>query len=109
MQLLQQHINRGLKRGARMAGREAPSDLELRENWHKRMFIPSVGRRPNLEARYNRGGVSRIINDLTSQTLTKANNAATKGRKGKGRNRNKNAAAAAAAAAAAGGAGAAAT
>ncbi|KAK7690622.1 hypothetical protein QCA50_005721 [Cerrena zonata] len=38
--LLQQHINRGLKRGARMAGREAPSDLELRENLHKRMFIP---------------------------------------------------------------------
>lgn len=92
-----------------MAGREVPSDHELRENLHKRLFIPAAGRRPNLGKRYNRGGVSRIIEDLTSQSLTKSVVAATKGRKaGKGK-KGKNAAAAAAAGGAAGAAGAAAT
>ena len=55
-------MNRGIKRLARMTGREAPSDLELRENLRKRMYIPSGGRRPlggkreELEKRFNRPG-----------------------------------------------------
>lgn len=36
--LLQQHINRGLKRHARMTGRDAPSDHELRANIYKRVL-----------------------------------------------------------------------
>ncbi|TDL16982.1 acid protease [Rickenella mellea] len=37
--LLQQHVNRGLRRVARMTGRAEPSDLELRENLNKRMYL----------------------------------------------------------------------
>ncbi|CAL1716788.1 unnamed protein product [Somion occarium] len=88
--LLQQHINRGLKRYARMTGREAPSDLELRAHIHKRMYIPATGpgsRKPAVDKRFNRSGVSHISEPVT----TLVNNAATKG--GKGKNRNKNAAA----------------
>ena len=91
-----------------MAGREAPSDLELRENLHKRMFIPSAGRRPALDKRYNRSGVNRITDALTEAALTKSTSAATR-KKGKGRKGKNGAAAAAAAAGAGAGAGAAAT
>lgn len=58
MQLLQQHINRGLKRHARMTGRDAPSDLELRANLHKRLYIPASGR-PHAK-RYNRHNNAEI-------------------------------------------------
>ncbi|CAL1717130.1 unnamed protein product [Somion occarium] len=56
--LLQQHINRGLKRYAHMTGREAPSNLELRANIHKRMHISSTSpgsRKHAVNKRYNRG------------------------------------------------------
>lgn len=45
-----------------MTGREPPSDLELRENLRKRMFIPPGGRKPpggkreELEKRFGRDG-----------------------------------------------------
>lgn len=58
-QLLQQHVNRGLKRLARMKGREAPSDLELRENIVKRMYIPVTGPGAHSpQKRYNRKGTA---------------------------------------------------
>lgn len=38
-QLLQQHINRGNKRLARMTGRSEPPEHELRAEMHKRMYI----------------------------------------------------------------------
>ncbi|KAF9237611.1 acid protease [Melanogaster broomeanus] len=41
--LLQQHINRASKRLARMTGREQPSDLALRSELHKRMFLLESG------------------------------------------------------------------
>jgi len=37
--LLQQHINRSQRRFARMTGRQEPSDVELRSNLDKRMFL----------------------------------------------------------------------
>jgi len=42
--LLQQHINRGLKRHARMTGRVQPSKRSLEEKLNKRLYIPRVGR-----------------------------------------------------------------
>lgn len=61
--LLQQHINRGLKRHARMTGRDAPSALELRASLHKRLYIPPGGRpgsRKGNSKRYNRHGISPL-------------------------------------------------
>jgi len=49
---LQQHINRGLKRHARMTGRAAPSDDEL---WHHLRKRSS-----DIEKRFNRQGAGRI-------------------------------------------------
>ncbi|CCM04981.1 uncharacterized protein FIBRA_07179 [Fibroporia radiculosa] len=42
--LLQQHINRGLKRHARMTGRVQPSKRHLEANLNKRLYVPPVGR-----------------------------------------------------------------
>ncbi|KAI3613767.1 aspartic-type endopeptidase [Moniliophthora roreri] len=50
---LQQHINRGTKRLARMTGREVPSDHELSQNLHRRML--AVESSP-LSKRFNRSG-----------------------------------------------------
>ncbi|KAG2341352.1 acid protease [Suillus weaverae] len=41
--LLQQHINRGNKRLARMTGRSEPPEYELRAEMHKRMYILESG------------------------------------------------------------------
>ncbi|KAG1734138.1 acid protease [Suillus lakei] len=41
--LLQQHINRGNKRLARMTGRSEPAEHELRAEMHKRMYILESG------------------------------------------------------------------
>ena len=50
-----------------MTGRAAPSDLELRENLHKRMYIPPGGRKPlggkreeEFEKRFNREGTKPL-------------------------------------------------
>ncbi|KAI5119836.1 hypothetical protein M0805_008402 [Coniferiporia weirii] len=56
--LLQQHVNRGMKRLARMTGRDEPTDLQLRDNLHKRMFLLPNVHTP--EKRYNRQGVKPI-------------------------------------------------
>ena len=59
-QLLQQHINRGLKRHALMTGRHAPSDAELKRNIHKRMLAAenaAPASRSRLGKRFNRHGV----------------------------------------------------
>ncbi|TCD63571.1 hypothetical protein EIP91_005210 [Steccherinum ochraceum] len=62
---LQQNINRGLKRHARMTGRDAPSDLELRSNIQKRMLdYEAPAKRDALSKRYNRHGLpsgSRVV------------------------------------------------
>ena len=69
-----------------MTGRAAPSDLELRENLHKRMFIPPGGRKPLggkrevLEKRFNRGGTHPLANagnqakSLSTTTTSGASN-----------------------------------
>ncbi|GBE88244.1 acid protease [Sparassis latifolia] len=54
---LQQHINRGLKRYARMTGRMEPSPRELEEKLHKRMYIPPTLRHSRHNKRFNRGGL----------------------------------------------------
>lgn len=56
---LQQHVNRGLKRFARMTGRDVPSELELRENLHKRLYIPPSGTGARHSKRFDRHGAGR--------------------------------------------------
>ncbi|KAJ8582460.1 hypothetical protein M405DRAFT_885293, partial [Rhizopogon salebrosus TDB-379] len=46
---LQQHINRGNKRVARMTGRSEPAEHELRAEMHKRMYL--LGSGPELRVR----------------------------------------------------------
>ncbi|KAI0806325.1 aspartic peptidase A1 [Irpex lacteus] len=100
---LQQHINRGLKRHARMTARDGPSEHQLRENLAKRLYIPEAGRPGSrLSKRYNRQGVPKPIT-----AAVKGNNAKAKG-KGKAGKAAKGAAAGAVGAGAAGAAGAAA-
>lgn len=94
---LQQHINRGLKRHARMTRREAPSEHQLRENLAKRMYIPEGGRPGSRTKRYNRHGVPKPI--AGAQAISAARVKGTKG-KGKGAKAAKGAAAGAAAGAA---------
>ncbi|KAI0077892.1 aspartic peptidase A1 [Panus rudis PR-1116 ss-1] len=74
---LQQHINRGLKRYARMTGREAPSDLELRENIHKRMFVPATGpgSRKTKGKRFDRHGMNYPASPTASALNNKVNKA----------------------------------
>ena len=101
-QFLQQHINRSLKRYARMTGRAEPSARELEANLHKRLWLPepgAVGSRVGPQKRYNRHGA------LHAQD----NGAPNKFKAGKGRGAKAGAAAAAAAGAGAGAAAAAAT
>lgn len=59
-----------------MTGRAAPSDLQLRENLNKRMFIPPGGRKSSLggkreEKRFNRQGLTPV-----SQTKATGNSLA---------------------------------
>ena len=42
-QQLQQHINRGNRRVARMTGRSEPAEHELRAEMHKRMYLLESG------------------------------------------------------------------
>ncbi|KAH8100901.1 acid protease [Cristinia sonorae] len=58
---LQQNINRGLRRHARMTGREAPSDTELKRNIHKRLLAIEEAelKKRGHEKRYNRHGVPK--------------------------------------------------
>ncbi|KAI0649313.1 acid protease [Trametes meyenii] len=78
--LLQQHINRSLKRFARMKGRAAPSRRELEENIEKRMFVPSgVLPSASLDKRYNRNGSKERVKDSVQDTATALT-------KGKGKN-----------------------
>jgi len=59
--LLQQHVNRGHKRLARMTGRDAPATHELRSALRKRMFLLDHGpgsHMPAVEKRFNHQGVT---------------------------------------------------
>ena len=56
-QRLQQNINRGIRRLARMTGRQAPSSSSLEQNLVKR--VQAVEGTEVLERRYNRMGVPR--------------------------------------------------
>lgn len=103
--LLQQHINRSVKRIARMQGRAPPTKRDMAEKIAKRLFIPVAGR-PNFtananEKRYNRQGAkdkaaaavqafSDFVDSFTEDddpTVTAAvkNQAATKGKKKHGK------------------------
>ncbi|THG95238.1 hypothetical protein EW026_g6382 [Hermanssonia centrifuga] len=92
--LLQQHINRGLKRHAYMTGRSAPTKRELQENIDKRLYLPASGpgsRKPKSK-RYNRQGVAAhgvtgselISNKAAAKKTGKAKAVGAKGAKGKG-------------------------
>jgi hypothetical protein len=70
---LQQHINRGLKRYARMTGREEPTKRDLEANLHKRLWLPEGGpgsRRP--QRRYNRHGIAAHEQDGSGPNKFKA-------------------------------------
>lgn len=54
---LQQNINRGIRRLARMSGREAPSSISLEQNLAKRVL--AVEGNEGLERRFNRSGLPR--------------------------------------------------
>jgi hypothetical protein len=56
-QRLQQNINRGIRRLARMTGREAPSSSALEQNLVER--VQAVEGTESLERRFNRMGVPR--------------------------------------------------
>jgi hypothetical protein len=58
-QHLQQHINRGIRRLARMTGRQAPSSSSLEQNLVKR--VQAVEGTEGLERRFNRKGVYRSL------------------------------------------------
>jgi hypothetical protein len=58
-QHLQQHINRGIRRLARMTGRQAPSSSSLEQNLVKR--VQAVEGTEGLERRFNRQGVYRSL------------------------------------------------
>ncbi|KAI9060981.1 acid protease [Trametes sanguinea] len=81
--LLQQHINRGLKRYARMKGREPPSKRDMEEKIAKRMYIPEGGR-PKFNAnskRYNRKGAAKVNALGTAETVSDTFEAFAKGLK----------------------------
>lgn len=77
-QLLQQHINRGLRRVARMTRREEPSKRQLEANIHKRMYIPASGpgARNPASKRYNRHGADLAANAKGKKVSGKAGKAA---------------------------------
>ena len=78
-QLLQQHINRGLKRHARMTGRDAPSKRDLEENINKRLYLPASGPGSRKQSkRYNRHGTAH-----TSLASASANNLKLKSKSSK--------------------------
>jgi len=60
--LLQQHINRGHNRLARMTGRDAPATHELRSSLRKRMFLldHGPGSHMSAEKRFNHQGVKPV-------------------------------------------------
>jgi len=67
--LLQQHINRGQKRLARMTGRQEPSDMELRDKLNKRMYLLEHGPGSRHGKRYNRNGVAHVDTTTTDNVL----------------------------------------
>ncbi|CDO70870.1 hypothetical protein BN946_scf184804.g2 [Trametes cinnabarina] len=80
--LLQQHINRGLKRYARMKGREPPSKREMEEKIAKRMFIPEGGRpKFSNSKRYNRKGAGKAKAIETAEVVSDSFEAFAKGLK----------------------------
>ncbi|EPQ52745.1 acid protease [Gloeophyllum trabeum ATCC 11539] len=67
--LLQQHMNRGHRRLARMTGRIAPNDTELEANLRKRMYLLPYGpgsKRPT--KRYDRSGVASAKAKMVKST-----------------------------------------
>jgi len=58
--LLQQHINRGRRRLARMTGRAEPSQEELRADLHKRVYLLDHEPRSRRTKRFNRHGVPKF-------------------------------------------------
>ncbi|KAH8117800.1 acid protease [Phellopilus nigrolimitatus] len=78
--LLQQHINRGAKRLARMAGRAGPTDLEMRDKLHKRMYLLPGSRKP--EKRFNRQGMKPISAAVTNNAKVETLASSTDGGQG---------------------------
>jgi len=86
--LLQQHMNRGHRRLARMTGRAAPNDTELEAALHKRMYLLPYGpgsKRPT--KRYYRAGIAeakaKLIESMTNSATAETNEAFSFGKKGK--------------------------
>ncbi|OCH95443.1 acid protease [Obba rivulosa] len=104
--LLQQHINRGLNRHARMTGRAQPSARELKANIHRRLDTSEIQVVARNEKRYNRLGVPQTA-PKTNSDAAKVNAAKPgklKGFQGKGKNQGGNGSQGAAAATGASGA-----
>jgi len=82
---LQQHINRSNRRLARFTGREAPSELELRQNLERRVAALED---PALAKRFNRSGVkgdkSKRFNNRIGLAGSSTTHSFRKGRGGKG-------------------------
>lgn len=84
-QYLQQHVNRGVRRLARMTGRDAPSEVELKENLQKRVlslendplakrYLPfhppkfdDRSEEDALDKRFNRGGTGSRLGALAGR------------------------------------------
>ncbi|KAG8213074.1 acid protease [Butyriboletus roseoflavus] len=91
--LLQQHINRGSRRLARMTGREEPSEYALRSELHKRLYLLESGpgsrsgaaaaiQGSNFSRRYYRTGLAAaavVSNGTTGNGITGTGNATTAG------------------------------
>ncbi|KLO12797.1 acid protease [Schizopora paradoxa] len=91
--LLQQHINRGHSRLARMTGRDAPASHDLRSSLRKRMFLLDHGPGSHMpaEKRFNHQGVKTIsksqmnanqLKKLQQTATTTKNNLKGKGKQG---------------------------
>lgn len=67
--LLQQHMNRGHKRLARMTGRAEPTTEQQLAKLHKRMFILENGPGSHSGKRFNREGVSNNVDVVGSNRI----------------------------------------
>ncbi|KAF7976588.1 hypothetical protein HWV62_2237 [Athelia sp. TMB] len=67
--LLQQHMNRGHKRLARMTGRDEPTAEQQLAKLHKRMFLLENGPGSHSDKRFNRDGVNNNANAVASHRM----------------------------------------
>ena len=68
-QLLQQHMNRGHKRLARMTGRAEPTTEQQLAKLHKRMFLLESGPGSHSDKRFNRDGVNNNVDAVAAHRM----------------------------------------